>query len=95
MANLILYVKANPVDDLDVIGKYVRDVHAKDGVYPTDGKKLGKEKPLGEGKVNIRALVKRLKEVGYDGPLTIEREISGEEQDKDIRSAKALLEELI
>lgn len=94
-ANLILYGKANPVDALDVIGKYVRDVHAKDGVYPTDGKSLGKEMPLGEGKVNIRALVKRLKEVGYDGPLTIEREISGEEQNKDILSAKALLEELI
>ncbi|MBO7296925.1 MAG: sugar phosphate isomerase/epimerase, partial [Clostridia bacterium] len=36
-ANLILYGKANPVDALGVIGKYVRDVHAKDGCYPTDG----------------------------------------------------------
>ncbi len=94
-ANLIMYGKANPVDALDTIGKYVMDVHAKDGVYPVDGKNLGKEKPLGEGKVNVRALISRLKEVGYDGPLTIEREISGEEQIKDILSAKALLEEII
>ena len=94
-ANLIMYGKANPVDALDVFGSFVRDVHAKDGVYPTDGKKLGKEVPLGEGKVNISALVKRLKEVGYDGPLTIEREIFGTEQDKDILAAKALLEELM
>lgn len=94
-ANLIMYGKANPVDALDVFGKYVRDVHAKDGIYPIDGKKLGREKPLGEGKVNVPALIKRLKEVGYDGPLTIEREISGEEQAKDILKAKALLEELI
>lgn len=94
-ANLIMYGKANPVDALDVFGKYVKDVHAKDGVYPIDGRKLGKEVPLGEGKVNISALVKRLKEVGYDGPLTIEREIFGTEQDKDILAAKALLEELI
>lgn len=94
-ANLILYGKANPIDALDVFGEYVRDVHAKDGCYPTDGHHLGKEKPLGEGKVNIAGLVKRLKEVGYDGTLIIEREISGDEQIKDIKAAKTLLESLI
>ena len=30
-ANLILYGKANPVDGLDILGKYVLDMHAKDG----------------------------------------------------------------
>ena len=94
-ANLILYGKANPIDALDVFGQYVRDIHAKDGVYPVDGMNLGKQKPLGQGKVNVPALVAKLKEIGYDGPFTIEREISGEEQIKDILSAKALLEELI
>lgn len=94
-ANLILYGKANPVDALDVIGKYVRGVHAKDGLYPTSGRFLGNEVPLGEGKVNFPRLVQRLREVGYDGPLTIEREISGEEQIKDILNGKALLEKLI
>jgi sugar phosphate isomerase/epimerase len=94
-ANLILYGKANPVDALDVIGKYVRGVHAKDGLYPTRGKFLGEEVPLGQGKVNIPALVARLKELGYDGALTIEREISGDQQVKDILKAKSLLENLI
>ena len=94
-ANLILYGKANPVDSLDVFGKYVRGVHAKDGVYPVNGRELGQEKPLGEGKVNFPVLVKKLKEVGYDGALTIEREISGEQQLKDILMAKELLESLI
>lgn len=94
-ANLILYGKANPVDALDTIGTYVRDVHAKDGLYPTDGHALGKETPLGEGRVNFPALIARLKEVGYDSYITIEREISGEQQTKDILSAKALLESLI
>lgn len=94
-ANLILYGKANPVDALDVFGKYVMDVHAKDGFYPTDGENLGKETPLGEGKVNFPALVARLKEFGYDGTLIIEREISGEQQRKDIIIAKELLEKLI
>jgi sugar phosphate isomerase/epimerase len=94
-ANLILYGKANPVDSLDVYGKYVKGVHAKDGLYPTSGRYLGQEVPLGQGKVNIPAFIAKLKEVGYDGPLTIEREISGDEQTKDILAAKVLLEEYI
>ena len=94
-ANLILYGKANPVDALDVIGRYVRGVHAKDGLYPTSGRYLGQETPLGAGKVNLPALVAKLKAVGYDGALTIEREITGEQQVKDIRMAKSLLEALI
>ena len=94
-ANLILYGKANPVDALGVIGKYVRDVHAKDGCYPTDGRMLGKETPLGEGMVNFPALIKGLQTLGYDGAITIEREISGEQQIADIIKAKALLENCI
>jgi len=94
-ANLILYGKGNPVDALDVFGKYVRGVHAKDGIYPTTGRYLGEEKPLGEGKVNFPALVARLKSFGYRGALTIEREISGDQQIKDILSAKKILENLI
>ena len=94
-ANLILYGKANPVDALDVIGKYVRGIHAKDGFYPTNGMQLGREVKVGEGKVNFPVFVKKLKEVGYDGALTIEREISGEQQRKDIIETKAYLETLI
>lgn len=94
-ANLILYGKANPVDALDVFGKYVRNTHMKDGLYPTDGMHLGREVPLGEGKVNFPALIAKFKEIGYDGPLTIEREISGDQQLKDIMAAKAMLEALL
>jgi sugar phosphate isomerase/epimerase len=86
-ANLILYGKANPVDALDVFGRYVRGVHAKDGLYPTDGSTLGREVPLGEGRVDFPALVSRLKSLGYGGALTIEREISGPQQIADIRKA--------
>jgi sugar phosphate isomerase/epimerase len=83
------------VDALGVIGKYVRDVHAKDGCYPTDGRTLGREMPLGEGLVNFPALIKGLQALGYDGAITIEREISGEQQIADIMKAKALLENCI
>lgn len=94
-ANLIMYGKANPVDALDVFGKYVRGIHGKDGCYPTNGRELGAEVPLGQGKVNYPALIRELKHWGYDGDITIEREISGEEQKKDILLAKEVLEALI
>jgi sugar phosphate isomerase/epimerase len=94
-ANLLLYGKANPVDALDVFGAYVRGVHAKDGEYPTNGRELGREKPLGQGRVNFPALIGKLKALGYAGALTIEREISGEQQTADIIAGKAFLESLI
>lgn len=94
-ANLILYGKANPVDALDVIGKYVRNMHAKDGMYPTNGRYLGIETKLGQGKVDFRALFMKLHELGYDSYVTIEREISGEQQIADIIEAKRYLSDLI
>lgn len=94
-ANLLMYGKANPVDALDVFGEYVMGIHGKDGCYPTDGHALGAEMPLGQGKVNYPAFIAKLKEVGYQGDITIEREISGEEQKKDILMAKEVLEKLI
>jgi L-ribulose-5-phosphate 3-epimerase len=93
-ANLILYGMANPVDALDVFGRYVRGVHAKDGVYPTKGTELGRETPLGEGKVNFPVLVPKLKACGFQGALSIEREISGPQQIADIKKAIKLLEPL-
>jgi len=94
-ANLILYGKANPVDALDVLGPLVEGVHAKDGLYPTNARELGREVPIGQGKVNFPAFIARLKQTGYRGPLTIEREISGAQQEADIRASKAYLEKLI
>ena len=92
-ANLILYGKANSLDALDVFGEYVMDTHIKDGVYPTDGLRLGREVAAGQGKANLPAIVKKLGELGYTGSFTIEREISGEQQMKDIITARDLLRE--
>lgn len=94
-ANLILYGKANPVDALNVFGKYVRNLHAKDGCYPTNGHDLGEEKRIGDGMVDFEALFVKLKEFNYDSYVTIEREISGDEQIKDIRFAKDYLQRII
>ncbi|MDD2710481.1 MAG: sugar phosphate isomerase/epimerase [Verrucomicrobiae bacterium] len=93
-ANLILYGKANPVDALDVFGQYVKNIHAKDGMYPTDPMKLGHEVKVGDGKVRFPEFVKRLHEIGFKGEYIIEREISGEQQRKDIAATVAYLEGL-
>ncbi len=94
-ANLILYGKGNTLDALDVVGKLVRGVHAKDGLFPIDPKKLGEEVPIGQGKANFPRLIPRLKQMGYTGALTIEREISGPKQLEDLKKEKAYLEKLI
>lgn len=94
-ANLILYGKANPVDALDVFGPYVEDLHIKDGLYPTDGHRLGEERPVGQGRVDFEAVLARLHALGYQGPLTIEREIGGEQQLADIRRCVAHLTPMV
>ncbi len=94
-ANLILYGKGEPVGALDVLGRYVSGLHAKDGMYPTEPKTLGREVAIGKGRVNFPAVLKALKELSYTGPITIEREISGPRQEADIRQSKLFLERLI
>lgn len=95
LANLILYGKANPVDAIEILGPYVQGVHAKDGLWPTNPKDLGKEVPIGQGKVDFPRIIARLKALDYRGAVTIEREISGPQQVEDVRAAKAYLEKLI
>lgn len=94
-ANLILYGKANSVDAVRVFGKYVRNTHIKDGFYPTDGMRLGKQVKVGQGLADFPSILRLLDEVGYDGPLTIEREIDGEEQKRDIIDTVAYLKTIM
>lgn len=90
-ANLMLYGMGSAADAVLVFGKYIRDTHIKDGFYPTNGTELGREVRAGEGLANFPLILARLKEVGYNGCFTIEREISGEEQIADIIHARDLL----
>ena len=41
---------------------------------------IRKETAIGEGEVDFPAIMRRLKELGYNRYITIEREISGEQQ---------------
>ncbi|MBM3500015.1 MAG: sugar phosphate isomerase/epimerase, partial [Armatimonadetes bacterium] len=92
-ANLILYGKDRPIEALESVKDHVVSCHCKDGVWPTQEGELGSEMPLGEGQVDIPAFVAKLKAIGYQGPLTIERE-AGDDRIGDILRAKALLEQL-
>jgi sugar phosphate isomerase/epimerase len=94
-ANGIMYGTGHPADALEMYGQYVRDINAKDALWPTDPIELGKEVPLGEGKVDFPRVIRKLRELRFTGPIIIEREISGPRQIKDIRRAKAELERLL
>jgi sugar phosphate isomerase/epimerase len=75
-ANMILYGSGEPIEALKKVQKYVRSVHCKDAKWAANpGDEWGQEVPLGDGDVGLGAFLETLKEIGYDGPLTIEREI--------------------
>lgn len=96
-ANMILYGTGDPVEALGVLGKYVISVHCKDGDWPSveQPEALGVEQPLGEGSVDLPAFISKLKEIGYRGVLSIEREEPDEaKRTVDIRNAVSLLQKL-
>jgi sugar phosphate isomerase/epimerase len=96
-ANMILYGTGEPIAALKKVGRYVRSVHCKDGKWAKNpGKEWGQEMPLGQGDVGMENYLRTLKEIGYDGPLTIEREIpqEPERQKAEIGHAIRLLTEL-
>jgi sugar phosphate isomerase/epimerase len=94
-ANLILYGKANPVDAVDIIGPYVKSIHAKDGRWPTDPSKLGEEVVIGKGLVDFKLVFTKLHKLGYTGAVTIERETSGPQQIEDVKQEKLYLERIL
>lgn len=98
-ANMILYGTGNPIEALKKVGHLVRSIHCKDATWAAPdlrGKAWGCEVALGEGDVGMETYLRTLNEVGYRGPLTIEREIAHdrERQKRDIGTAVALLQRL-
>jgi len=94
--NLLLYGKANPTDAIRQFGPLVKDLHAKDGTYPSreDPYHLGKEKKIPEGDVDFPAIIKLLKEQGYEGSLTIECELNGKNMEY-LSNTRKYLQKLI
>ena len=96
-ANMILYGTGDPIEALGVLGGHVVSVHCKDGDWPPrdQPEALGTERALGEGSVGISAFIHKVKEIGYRGVLSIEREEPNQEvRNADIRKAVKLLKNL-
>ncbi len=81
-ANMILYGTGDPIEALGILAKHIMSVHAKDGDWPPAGKPgaLGTERPLGQGAVGMPRFVAKLKEIGFTGPMNVEREVEDQEQ---------------
>ena len=96
-ANMILYGAGEPIAALKHLGRWVRSVHCKDGKWAKNpGREWGQETPLGAGDVGMENYLRTLLEIGYKGPLTIEREIPQEpaRQKTEIGHAVSLLTDL-
>ncbi len=104
-ANLVMVTGDDPVKAVHNLKKYIVHTHAKDGkqifyrdpeivygikkdVIVTDDSFI--EVPLGEGSVDWPNYLKALEEIGYNGFLTIEREV-GDDPERDIRAAVEFL----
>jgi sugar phosphate isomerase/epimerase len=108
-ANLVMVTGDDPVQAVYNLKDYIVHTHAKDGVmlrkanpeviYRMIEEEIQqgaafKEVPLGEGSVNFKEYLNALNAIGYNGFLTIEREV-GDNPDKDIRTAVTFLNKLI
>ncbi len=91
-ANMILYGTQPPIPATQLLMPWIDGVHCKDGTWPTEKDQLGRETPFGKGDVDAKAWLQTLVEAGYQGPLTIEREISGPAQMQDVIAARRLIE---
>jgi len=96
-ANLILYGPFDHLGGVAVLQDYIVHTHAKDGVQlmsrrsvtdPKQSKSL--EVPLGEGSVAFKYYLKALDDIGYNGFLTIEREV-GADPARDVAAAITFL----
>lgn len=74
-ANMLLYDMGDPIRAVEILGPDIRSVHLKDARRPKQPGQWGEEVPLGQGQANIPLFVKRLRTVGFRGPLIIEREV--------------------
>ncbi len=91
-ANFVMCAGQDPVEAVHILKDYIVHTHAKDGVKLSDTDY--EEHPLGQGGVPFPEYLAALKEVGYDGFLTIERE-AGATRFQDIKNAVAFLTDIL
>lgn len=96
-ANMLLYGKGNPLEAIVTLRPWVRHVHIKDALCtrpaPTDPDAWrGHEVRAGTGDAHLPQLLPLLAQLGYTGPLAIEREF-GDHRRHDIEQTLTLLRE--
>lgn len=79
-ANMLLYDMGDPIRAVELLAPDIRSVHVKDAKRPKVKGQWGEEVPLGEGEVDIRRFLQTLRSVGYQGPLSIEREVGNQQE---------------
>ena len=79
-ANMLLYDQGDPIEAVEILGKYIRSVHLKDAIRPNSKGEWGQEVPLGKGQVDFPLFLKTLNKVGFNGPLNIEREVGNQKE---------------
>ena len=97
-ANLVMVSDDNAARAVEILAPYIVHTHAKDGrlireKYVKKESPWWEELPLGEGDVNFPQYLKAMKEIGFTGFFTIEREV-GDNPVKDIIKARDFLRKL-
>jgi L-ribulose-5-phosphate 3-epimerase len=86
-ANMILYGAGEPIAAIKTLGKFIRHVHVKDATASANpGVDWGIEVPFGTGEVGPKRFLQALHDIGYAGPLCIERE-AGAQRLADVKAA--------
>lgn len=91
-ANLVMVAKDDPVAGVYTLRDYIVHTHAKDGIVTDTTPHGWLEVPLGTGGVDWDNYLKALNDIGYEGYLTIEREV-GDNPAADIGMAVKFLKE--
>lgn len=108
-ANFVMVTGDDPAKAVEILAPYIVHTHAKDGIRLLEKSpeiiygmieeeiqagEAFRELPLGQGDVDFAAYLKALDNIGYQGFLTIEREV-GENPEQDIRLAVNFLRQQI
>jgi len=89
-ANMILYSKGDPVESVQTLMPYMKQIHLKDATHADTPGTWGKEVAVGTGDVDWKHFFAAIKEAGYTGHFAIERE-AGDQRIPDITAAKEFL----
>ena len=92
-ANMILYEKGDPIAALRTLAPWLRQCHIKDATRTKKPGSWGDEVTVGTGEVDWPAFFRALREVGFSGYLSIERE-AGQQRLQDIQTAREFIERI-